>query len=365
MNTNTASSSRPLLGHVLAVLVGVAFFITLPAFAAPLQFTNAVSRKTHAGGGAFDVPLPLAGARGIEPRTGGAGGNHTIVVTFNNPVIIGNAAVTAGTGLVAGAPTFSGNTMTIKLTGVPNAQTLTLTLSDVTTDDTNQVLPNTSINVGFLQVIVRSRSGTSLPPLTNACVENFDGVPAPNLPAGWEAYNPIPGNGITWVTTSFPPEADTAPNCAFIDDQDGISDKVLDSRLVHITSAAAQLNFRNNYNTEYDPPPNEVFWDGGVLEVSSPNIYNGAFTDVTDPAVGGRFISGGYTGEINGVRGNLLPGYMAWSGNSGGYITTAINLGSNLNGQTVRFRFRMITDEAASRPGRRIDTLSILGATCP
>ncbi|MEP6699201.1 MAG: dockerin type I domain-containing protein [Verrucomicrobiota bacterium] len=376
--------------------------------AAPLQFTNAVSRKTHTGGGTFDVPLPLAGARGIEPRTGGAGGNHTIVVTFSNPVLNGNAAVTGGTGTVTGPPTFSGNTMAVNLSEVANAQNLTVTLSNVT-DNTNQVLPNTAINAGFLQgdsngdgtvnsgdalqtrnrsgqttdatnfrsdvnidgsinsgdvFIVRSRSGTLLPPLRNYCRESFDGVTAPNLPAGWEAYNPVPGNGITWVTSTVTP--DTAPNAVFIDDQDGISDKVLDSRNIMILSASAQLSFRNNYNTEYDPPPNEVCWDGGVLEVSSPNINGGAFTDVTDPAVGGGFISGGYTGEISSVRGDVLPrGYMAWCGNSGGYINTVIHFGSNLNGQIIRLRFRMRTDEAASRPGWRIDTLSIMGATCP
>ena len=92
---------------------------------------------------------------------------------------------------------------------------------------------------------------------------------------------------------------DTAPNDAFIPDQDGISDKVLDSRHITINSATAVMSFRNNFNTEYDQRRG-VFWDGGVLEVSSPNISGGDFLDITDPPCGGSFVSGGYTGEIIG-----------------------------------------------------------------
>jgi hypothetical protein len=194
-------------------------------------------------------------------------------------------------------------------------------------------------------------------------MEKFDGVSAPALPAGWVATNPDPGDGVLWVTDTV--GSDTAPNNAFIPDQDGISDKVLDSRNITITSATAMMSFRNYYNTEYDPPPAEVFWDGGVLEVSSPNISGGDFLDVTDTLVGGSFVSGGYTGEISGVANNPLAGRMAWSGDAGGYINTVVNLGPNVNGQTIKLRFRMGTDEAAARPGWRVDTISITGGSCP
>ena len=110
------------------------------------------------------------------------------------------------------------------------------------------------------------------------------------------------------------------------------------------------MSFRNNYSTEHDPPPAEVFWDGYVLEVSTPNISGGDFLDITDPHVGGSFVSGGYTGEIDGTAENPLAGRMAWSGTSGGYIDTVINMGPNLAGQTVTFRFRMGTDEARVIP---------------
>ena len=110
------------------------------------------------------------------------------------------------------------------------------------------------------------------------------------------ATDPIPGDGTLWVTSTITP--DSAPNDAFIPDQDGISDKVLDTPGIAIISASAQLSFRNNFDTEFS---DGTYWDGGVLEVSSPNINGGAFTDITDPAVGGSFVSGGYTGEISGT----------------------------------------------------------------
>jgi pimeloyl-ACP methyl ester carboxylesterase len=192
--------------------------------------------------------------------------------------------------------------------------------------------------------------------------QNFDGVTAPALPAGWVATL-VTGDPPTWETSTTTP--DSVPNDAFVPDQDGVSDKTLDSPGIAITTTTAQLSFRNNYNTEHDPPPNEVFWDGGVLEVSSPNINGGAFTDITNPAVGGSFVTGGYTGIIDGTAANPLAGRMAWSGNSGGYINTVANLGANVSGQTIKLRFRIGTDEAVGMPGWRVDTISIVDGLCP
>jgi subtilisin family serine protease len=191
------------------------------------------------------------------------------------------------------------------------------------------------------------------------CTENFDSVTAPALPAGWTATL-VTGDPPTWVTTTA--SSDTAPNNAFVPDQDGISDKTLDSRTINISSAAPVITFRNNFNTEHDPPPAEVFWDGYVMEVS---VNGGAFVDVTDPSIGGTFVSGGYTGEIDGTANNPLAGRQAWSGDSGGYITTTINLGAALNGQPIKLRLRMGTDEAVAAPGVHFDTMVITGGSCP
>jgi hypothetical protein len=79
----------------------------------------------------------LIGTPGIECRTGGTNGNHTIVVTFSLPVTIGgsitpppSAATVSGTGTVSSI-TVNNSVVTINLTGVANAQNLGITLNNV------------------------------------------------------------------------------------------------------------------------------------------------------------------------------------------------------------------------------------------
>jgi hypothetical protein len=99
---------------------------------------SAVSRKTHGTAGDFDVGLPLIGTPGIECRVGGATtGNHKMVITFLNPVTVNghsnptpaDGSVT-GTGSISGI-TINGSTVTVALTGVANAQTITVNLTNV------------------------------------------------------------------------------------------------------------------------------------------------------------------------------------------------------------------------------------------
>ena len=145
---------------------------------------------------------------------------------------------------------------------------------------------------------------------------------------------------------------------AFINDPSVVSDKRLDTPSITINLAAAQVTFRNNYALE--PIGGGVnFFDGGVLEVSSPNIAGGAFTDITNPAVGGSFVTGGYNGTISTSFSNPIGGRMAWSQSSGGYINTVANLGPNVVGQTIQLRFRMCSDSSVTGTGWRIDNVSV------
>jgi plastocyanin len=114
-----------------------------------LQLAAAASRKTHGAAGTFDINMPITGQSGVECRGGGSSGDYTLVFTFNNGLLSGNAAVTGGTGTVSGSPTFSGRDMIVNVTGVTNVQILTVTLSNVT-DVFNQVGANSSVNFGFL-----------------------------------------------------------------------------------------------------------------------------------------------------------------------------------------------------------------------
>jgi subtilisin family serine protease len=111
-----------------------------------LLLTGAASRMTQ-GAGTYDIALPLSGEAGVECRNGN--GNYTMVFTFGNNVIAGNATVTSGTGSVSGSPAFSGNTMTVTLTGVTDMQKITVTLQGVT-DTTAQVLADTPVSMNML-----------------------------------------------------------------------------------------------------------------------------------------------------------------------------------------------------------------------
>jgi hypothetical protein len=113
----------------------------------PLAFVSAVSRKTHGSVGTFDINLPLSGEPGVECRSGAAG--HTLIFTFSNNLVSGNATIASGVGNVSGTPVFNGNTMTVNLTGVGNAQKIVVRLSNVT-DLFSQVLPNTDVSMNVL-----------------------------------------------------------------------------------------------------------------------------------------------------------------------------------------------------------------------
>ncbi|MEP6821338.1 MAG: hypothetical protein ABI946_03210 [Chthoniobacterales bacterium] len=91
---------------------------------------GAVSAKTHGSAGVFDIDLPLTGNPGIECRTGGTNGDHQIIVTFPAPVTIMSAMVSSGTGSVS-STTVNGSQVVVNLTGVANAQAITVTLVGV------------------------------------------------------------------------------------------------------------------------------------------------------------------------------------------------------------------------------------------
>jgi hypothetical protein len=118
------------------VIVGTALlnqqqtaFAMVPVAIGPLP-SAAVSRKTHGTAGNFDVVLPFSGAAGVESRNAAPAGDHQIIVTFPTAVTFTSAAVTVGTGSVASA-SVSGGAITVNLTGVSDAQTLTVRINGV------------------------------------------------------------------------------------------------------------------------------------------------------------------------------------------------------------------------------------------
>ncbi len=145
VNTATGSTTSSVFSGVIS-----GFVDTTPgpgacpvAPAAPVLL-SAASRMTSPAG-TFDTDLPLSGPRGVEDRNGS--GNHTVVLTFDAPVMSGSASVSGAAS--AGAPTFSGNEMSVPLSGVADQQTVTVTATNVTGTN-GGVLPTGAVDVGFL-----------------------------------------------------------------------------------------------------------------------------------------------------------------------------------------------------------------------
>jgi photosystem II stability/assembly factor-like uncharacterized protein len=185
---------------------------------------------------------------------------------------------------------------------------------------------------------------------TPTVVENFDGVVAPTLPVDWTTSRT--GGPALWVTNTT---NSSAPNSAFGASATTAGESTLTSPPIVIPEAPAtghkrgvQLSFRNSYNTE-------ATFDGAILEIS---INGGAFNDIV--AAGGGFASGGYNGLISPTD-STLTGRSAWTGSSGGFITTVANLPEAAFGQSVQFRWRLASDTGTNPTGGgiRIDTISL------
>ncbi len=103
-----------------------------PPSAVPL--TSVASRKFHGAPAFFDIPLPLTGNPGIECRSSGGNGDQTLIFTFVNPLTsVDGASVMSGTGTVtSGVIGINPREYLVNLTGVSNAQTITVSLTNVT-----------------------------------------------------------------------------------------------------------------------------------------------------------------------------------------------------------------------------------------
>jgi uncharacterized repeat protein (TIGR01451 family) len=187
-------------------------------------------------------------------------------------------------------------------------------------------------------------------------VENFDGVSAPSLPAGWTTSG---GGGQSgWVTSSS--VRDSLPNAAFSAAVASVGTNALVSPNISLPSGAAgQLSFRNNYNLEARALDQVTGYDGGVLEIK---IGSGAFTDIV--TAGGSFVTNGYNRTLATTGTNPLKGRQAWSGNSSGFITTVVNLPASTSGQTIQLRWRCATDASLNSVGWYIDSVTISNYVC-
>ena len=193
-----------------------------------------------------------------------------------------------------------------------------------------------------------------------AMQENFDGVTAPALPAGWTTTSSE--NHQLWRTSAD--RKQSIPNSLFspAPHQAGLNE--VTSPQFFVESAQAEVRFRNWYELETTFLRNRLY-DGSVMEIK---IGNERWQDIL--AAGGIFLSGGYDGAIDGCCMNPLAGRLGWAGRSGvnqvsEFITTRAKLPASAVGQNVRLRFKIGTDIGGFREGQYIDDLAVTdGFTC-
>ena len=168
---------------------------------------------------------------------------------------------------------------------------------------------------------------------------------------GWTVdTDQSPGDGTDWsiVVDALAP----SPAHTWHSSDDG---STKDDRLVAgpfvIGSGTTVLEFAHHFNFESN-------WDGGVLEVAL-DATGSQWYDVTDPAIGGVFLTGSYNGQIRTTPSSPISGRAAWSSESAGVEQVAVDL-SALGGEaTVWIRFRLGCDGSASRDGWWIDDIRL------
>lgn len=138
---------------------------------------------------------------------------------------------------------------------------------------------------------------------------------------------------------------------------EGISDARI-TRTANVTVPAGRRTyfyFDHAYSFESEPG---AFYDGGVVEYS---VNNGATWTATNalPTVNG------YNATLSTAFGNPLGGRRAFGGVSNGYQSTRIDV-TSLAGKSVRFRFRIGTDNSNWDYGWWVDDISVYNcATAP
>lgn len=163
-----------------------------------------------------------------------------------------------------------------------------------------------------------------------------------DMESGSAAWTASAGSGSSnWSLGTTSPHSPT--HAWFAQDVASVTDQYLAMTNAVTLSGTPTLSFWHSYATE-------AGYDGGVVEISA---NGGAWTDL-----GALMTQGGYNSTISSSYSNPIGGRQAFSGSSGGYVETKVNLASYA-GQSVRIRFRLGTDSSVGSTGWYVDDVTI------
>ncbi len=163
---------------------------------------------------------------------------------------------------------------------------------------------------------------------------------------GW-AVSHVGGSADWGQVTS---DANSPTHSWFASDTNAVNDQYLVSAAINVGTGAV-LSFWHNYNLEASGSTPTVGYDGGVVEISTDGGSN--WTDL-----GTLMTQNGYNRTIAGNFSSPLANRQAFSGNSGGWIETIVDL-SSYAGQSVNLRFREADDSSAGASGWWVDDITI------
>ena len=147
---------------------------------------------------------------------------------------------------------------------------------------------------------------------------------------------------VDWSLSAAQPRS--SPNSWFGSEPGSITDQFVTLLAPVAIQSGTTLEFWHRYETENS-------YDGGVVEAS---IDGGAnWTDL-----GSAMTANGYSGTLSSGYGSPIGGRSAFTGNSGAYIETEIDLQS-LAGNNAIIRFRMTSDSSVGSNGWHVDDVLI------
>ncbi len=177
-----------------------------------------------------------------------------------------------------------------------------------------------------------------------------DDVEAPET-AWTVANNPNGDTGSDWrVFANSPTE-----HFWFGPNASSPADLYLVSPPLSVGTGAFTVTFAHRWDFEFD---GDTFFDGGTVELSTDD--GRTWTDAANVGT----LSPAYNGAVDSQSNNPLRGRRIFGGRSVNYPAfqpQRLELGTRYQGQTVRLRFRIGTDDAAAAKGWEVDDIAFEG----